>query len=125
MEMIKQSDEMGSITDLSYLRNVSDGNKEFMDEMINLFIDQSDGHLDSIREGIDQNDFEIVARAAHKMKPVLGYVGINPEKYFLQEIELKAKAGEDMAGILALHSKLIGIINQANEELRGQLSTSS
>ena len=122
MKIINNSDSNGAITDLAYLRNVSDGNKEFMDEMINLFIDQSDDHLSSVTEGIDENSFEKVARAVHKMKPVLGYVGIDPEKYYLLEIELKAKTEEDMEGIQSLYVKLIDVIKMANDELRTQLS---
>ncbi|MCH8566888.1 MAG: response regulator [Balneolales bacterium] len=112
-----ENSEIIMVTDLAYLREISDGNKEFMDEMINLFIDQSVDHMDSLNEGVDNQNFDAIAKAAHKMKPVLGYVGIDPEASHIKEIESLAKSESDINLIKQHIIKLFEIINKANEEL--------
>jgi CheY-like chemotaxis protein len=112
------------VTDLGYLQDISDGNEEFMHEMINLFIDQSGDHTGNIQEGIKNADYDKIAGAAHKMKPVLGYVGVAPEASMIRDIEMRAKAHDPLQEIQQLLDTLNNIVHQANEELKAYLKES-
>lgn len=116
-------DEKQMVTDLAYLKDISDGNVEFMDEMVSLFIDQSSGHIESLQEGVNTGDFKTIASAAHKMKPVLGYVGISAENSGIREIEACAKKASDMATIQQRIGHLQSVIQQANDELKQFLAS--
>ncbi|MCH8486184.1 MAG: response regulator [Candidatus Cyclonatronum sp.] len=116
--------ENETVTDLAYLRDISDGNKEFVDEMVNLFIDQSEGHISSLREGVQNADYVAVSAAAHKMKPVLGYVGIDLEKSGIKQIETVSKSHGDIEVIEKLIDELEALINKANSELKRYLEQS-
>jgi len=112
-----------TVTDLAYLKDISDGNVEFMDEMVNLFIDQSSGHIESLQEGISSQNYQTIAAAAHKMKPVLGYVGISAERSKIRDIETEAKQNADLSHIQQLLDELQLVITQANEELKAFLAS--
>lgn len=112
------------VTDLGYLQDISDGNEEFMHEMINLFIDQSGDHTANIQEGIKNGDYDKIAGAAHKMKPVLGYVGVVPEASMIRDIEMRAKAHDPLQDLQQLLDTLNNIVHQANEELKAYLKKS-
>ena len=118
-----ENSERKTVTDLAYLKDISDGNVEFMDEMVNLFIDQSSGHIESLQEGISSQNYETIAAAAHKMKPVLGYVGINAEYSKIRDIETQAKQNGDLNHIQQLLDELQAVITQANEELKAFLAS--
>ncbi|AXJ00302.1 His Kinase A (phospho-acceptor) domain-containing protein [Cyclonatronum proteinivorum] len=113
-----------TVTDLAYLNEISDGNKEFIDEMVNLFVDQSGGHIESLREGLRNSDYAVIAAAAHKLKPVLGYVGIDLEKSGIKQIETVSKSHGDFEMIEKLIDELEGLINKANDELNNYLAES-
>lgn len=116
--------ENETVTDLAYLRDISDGNKEFIDEMVNLFVDQSGGHIASLREGLAAFDYVTIAAAAHKLKPVLGYVGIDLEKSGIKQIETVSKSHGDFEMIEKLINELEVLINRANQELKQYLAES-
>jgi len=117
----KMSDEK-TVTDLSYLENISDGNKEFIDEMVNLFIDQSSGHLDALNNGIQAKNYTTIAQAAHKMKPVLEYVGITPDTSRIKELEEQAKLEGDFSQMKTLLNTLGDVVEQARNELNEYLN---
>lgn len=116
-----ESADNAKVTDLGYLKDISDGNAEFMQEMINLFIDQSGDHTGNIQEGITNGDYDKIAGAAHKMKPVLGYVGVAPEASMIRDIEIKAKAHDPLQDIQELLDTLNQVVDQANDELKAYL----
>lgn len=119
----QNSKPAATVTDMAYLKDISDGNVEFMDEMVNLFIDQSGGHIESLQDGITNQDYKTIAAAAHKMKPVLGYVGISPDNSKIREIEAAAKQENNMEEIQRMLNDLQTIVTQANEELKTFLAS--
>lgn len=119
----KEPSAAQAVTNMDYLKDISDGNVEFMNEMINLFIGQSGGHIASLQQGIDEKDYGIIAAAAHKMKPVLGYVGIDPERSKIRTIETLAKEKASEEKLQHLIDELELLIGQANKELKEALDS--
>lgn len=116
--------EHDTVTSLSYLTDISDGNKEFIDEMVNLFIEQSGGHISAMKEGISKADHKSIGASAHKFKPVLGYVGIDLEKSGIKNIEALSKNQGDLKLIEKHLNDLELLVSKANEELKTYLAQS-
>jgi HPt (histidine-containing phosphotransfer) domain-containing protein len=82
-------------TDLSYLKNMSAGNKELVLEMIGIFKNQVE---EFVREMIRLNDnkqFEELGKLAHKAKSSISIMGLNDLAIELKAFENMAKAGID------------------------------
>ncbi len=113
-----------SVTNMNYLESIADGNREFIDEMVNMFVDQIDDHLDALNEGVNKENYADIAAAAHKVKPVLGYVGIDLERASIREIEHMAKTSAPLSEISQKILKLSELIELAKVELQNYLSAS-
>jgi HPt (histidine-containing phosphotransfer) domain-containing protein len=79
--------------DLSFLYDIADGSTEFIVESIDMFLQHTPEMLETITNGIASDDWAVVAAAAHKLKPNLGFFGMTQCQANIQEVELMAKAG--------------------------------
>lgn len=94
------------IIDLSYLKEVASGNIEFMVEMIDIFLDQTPGYLSNLNEAIENKNWQKIAESAHKIKPTLGFMGIESAKETMAEIELNARKQEDFENIVLKYNQM-------------------
>jgi HPt (histidine-containing phosphotransfer) domain-containing protein len=58
-----------------------------------MFLQHTPELLDTITAGISGSEWTVVAAAAHKLKPNLGFFGMAQCQANIQEVELMAKAG--------------------------------
>jgi len=79
--------------DLSFLYDIADGSTEFIVESIDMFLQHTPELLGTTTTGIAADDWGVVAAAAHKLKPNLGFFGMTQSQASIQEVELMAKAG--------------------------------
>jgi HPt (histidine-containing phosphotransfer) domain-containing protein len=86
--------------DLSFLYDIADGSTEFIVESIDMFLQHTPELLDTITNGIAGDDWVVVAAAAHKLKPNLGFFGMTQCQANIQEVELMAKSGAPDPGLL-------------------------
>ncbi|UCS91869.1 response regulator [Echinicola marina] len=106
--------------DLENLKRICNGNQDFMQHMISLFIQVSNSSLDEMSLAIKGHDWEEVRRIAHRLKPSLNSMGINSiveEVIALEEAQL---SHEEVAGIF---NKLKAVLGEVNKEL-GRLKMS-
>ncbi len=87
----KQTPELVEMVDLSYLKQVSNNNDSFIQEMIDTFIKSIPKSIDDIKTSARVRDWQQLARALHKIKPSLGMVGLNSTKALVVELEQQAK----------------------------------
>ncbi len=80
--------------DLSYLKNMSAGNKELILEMIGLFKTQVDEFTKGMDEFYEKKEYESLGRLAHKAKSSISIMGLNNLSVELKNFENLAKAGE-------------------------------
>lgn len=57
-----------SVVDLSYLRELSDNNKEFEKEVIELFLSQVPGQMEDLDHAINERNYKEIKMLAHKLK---------------------------------------------------------
>jgi CheY-like chemotaxis protein/HPt (histidine-containing phosphotransfer) domain-containing protein len=105
---LKEEDQL--LYNLSSLENIAQGNKEFVDQMIELFIRQSYTSITEIKEAYSSEDFEKVSKIAHRIKPSIDNMGIAFLKTEIREIESKAQ-------ILKTSTRLKDLINKLDEVL--------
>lgn len=82
---------MSAIFDLTYLKEVSKGNNDFMLEMINIFLLKTPETLKVLEDSIEQHNWEQVGFFAHKLKATYAYMGMLALKEDLIKIEKSAK----------------------------------
>jgi PAS domain S-box-containing protein len=110
----------GSKVDLSYLRQMSDNDQDFINEMIKSFVAQTPNDLDKISEFFANKQYDELAGIIHKVKPSITFMGINDLKDLVLEIEehAKNKLGEILENELKIFNNTCW---KAIEELRAEL----
>ncbi|OAQ42158.1 histidine phosphotransferase [Pedobacter psychrophilus] len=86
--------------DLSYLQDLASDNKDFMVEMIDVFLLQTPNYLAVLEEGVVSKNFKTIADASHKIKPTLTFMGVASAKETITEMESWARKEENYEGIL-------------------------
>ena len=77
--------------DLSYLEDIAGGSKEFIVEMIDMFLEQTPGYCLDIKQGILDQDWKKVSDLAHKIKPTLAFMGSHAAKDAMATIEMDSR----------------------------------
>jgi len=72
---------------LQYLNQISDGDQDFELELLNLFIEDANLHLDAALTAIATQDFKALEREAHHLKGSSGNVGAQSMQTLAYELE--------------------------------------
>ena len=107
-----------SCTDLSYLKKRTKSNPDLMMEMISLYMEQTPLLISALKKSMQDQDWEMLHAAVHKMIPSFRIVGID-EKYesIAKNIQEHAKRQELTDGVQRMVLQLERICSQACSEL--------
>lgn len=83
-------------TDLTYLKNMSAGNKDLVLEMIGIFKRQVIEFSDDMSRYYAKKEYENLGRLAHKAKSSISIMGLDELAKDLKLFENMAKAGTDV-----------------------------
>ena len=86
-----QQSILDPLYNLNTLREMSQGDKGFLTSIVETFIQNTPIYLEQIKTGFQSNDFNMVYRAAHQMKPSIDFFNIEKGKAVVRAIELEAK----------------------------------
>jgi HPt (histidine-containing phosphotransfer) domain-containing protein len=92
--------------DLSYLEDITGGDKEIMVEMITLLLEETPTHLQTIASSFAHKNWQQLASASHKIKPMLLYVGLTDLSDITKELEAIGKSEEGIEKLPGLISRL-------------------
>lgn len=106
--------------DLAQLREVAAGSEEFVDKMVEMFLQMTPELTERIQKGVLAEDWEEVRAASHKMKPSIDMMGITPLKTVIREIEGNAKTSSDLEQVPALLGHLMETLEQVYIQLRNR-----
>ncbi|WP_417608088.1 Hpt domain-containing protein [Owenweeksia hongkongensis] len=81
------------IYNLSQLEELAGGNTEFVDSMVDTFLEHTPGQLEEILQAFKISDLATVGAVAHKIKPNIELFGINTIKQDIRVVEEKGKQG--------------------------------
>ncbi|MBN1416460.1 MAG: Hpt domain-containing protein [Bacteroidales bacterium] len=94
--------------DLTYLREMSGGNKDLIKEMITIFNTQVEEFSRDLENHLERKEYELLGKLAHKAKSSISIMGLNDLAKELKKLENLAKERKDTdkyAGIVSFFKK--------------------
>src|SRR3954469_5571866 len=98
--------QMHRYIDLTYLRSISKGNKEFEQQMLTAFVEQSVIEMRKLKSALMESDWHTVYQVAHKIKPSVTFVGLHSILNKVESLEKIAKEHPDFNKIQQLISEI-------------------
>ncbi|MCH2022382.1 MAG: Hpt domain-containing protein [Saprospiraceae bacterium] len=77
--------------DLTYLNQISGGDKEFINDILKTFLEEMPKDIKKIKEGLNNNNNALIGKMAHKSKATLHLLGLEELKNFALNIEQTIK----------------------------------
>lgn len=111
-------------TDLNYLNNLTKSNVDLMEEIINLYLEQTPPLIAAMKESFKNKDWATLNATIHKIIPSFSIVGINPDfEKMAKRIYDYAHIQDDKELISDLVLKLEDVCDQACKELQEAVIT--
>lgn len=104
--------------DLSYLHEISNGSKDFINELIGMFNEQVPEYQEILKNLYNQKDWYNLGRTAHKAKSAILMMGMKDLAADLKKLELDAKEGENIDEYQEIIAKFVRVSDIALEELK-------
>lgn len=105
--------------DLNYIRDLAKGNQKFIEQMLDLFLEQVPSELKQLQNEIKNSNFNNASTIAHKMKTSVGFLGIS--KFVEQDLELIENACKEVTesnALLSAYNRLEEILNEVYNEVK-------
>ena len=112
---------MGTI-DLSYLEDMTNGDNGVMAEMITLLLEETPKHLKNIQQALSDENWKQLASEAHKIKPMMLYVGLTDLNELTKELETRGKNEEGLEKIPDLVHQLDEGFHAVMDELQEKIA---
>jgi CheY-like chemotaxis protein len=103
---------------LSFLEDVSRGNRDLLDQMILVFIEQAPAAVSQLKTAYHNRNFSEMYAIAHRMKPDIDHLNIVSLKDDIRKIESFAAQKQNGAALKALIVNLDNTITQVVHELK-------
>lgn len=107
---------------LAYLNDFSGGDKSFIKEIIQTFLQEAPTNIEQLAEGLSNKDWDTVYRIAHQLKPNYMMLGMSTQQELALSVEQMAKAGLEESEIETMAAQLIADTQHAFPLLREKLS---
>ncbi|SDU17055.1 PAS domain S-box-containing protein [Polaribacter sp. Hel1_33_78] len=109
-----------SLYNLSKLKKIARGNKEFIHKMILIFINHTPKSLNELKAAYDIGDYDKVKAIAHRIKPSINTMGIDVLRDEIKALEKNAEKHQSSGDLNKLISKISYVIEKVVDELRKQ-----
>ncbi len=110
-----------SVTDLSYLREISMGDETLVIETTEAFLKDIQDSLQKLKTFSANQEWDDLGRLAHKIKPSMTYMGMERGRELIVEIEEEANSGSTPPDIADKITEFEQICNQAIKELTSKV----
>jgi CheY-like chemotaxis protein len=111
------------LTDLQFLREISENNEQFFREFIQMFLTNTPKAFVDMEEATAQGDWEKLRQAAHKVKPSFNYVGLKDMSVLTAKIEECAKKVENTEQLSEMIALIKNTVEKAYVELEEELNS--
>jgi len=98
--------------DLTFLKEISDGDQDFINDVLNTFLDEMPKDIAQMNQAVADQDIVMIGRMAHKTKSTLQTLGLFELKELALKIEQLSKETPKDPAILRLSQKFMGHIDQ-------------
>jgi HPt (histidine-containing phosphotransfer) domain-containing protein len=106
------------VTNLDYLKELSDGNEEFIKDIVATFVDETPENIKKLQAAISAKDYLTIKTVAHKIKPSMTFFGISELEGEVLALELNAHKLQNLEHIPTQIEKIAGVLNLAIVELK-------
>jgi len=107
--------------DLSMVQSVSGGDEGFIKKMVALFIETVPQNLDELVKAVQAEQWDQVAKTAHKLKSTVDSMGIKSIKQEIRTVEANAKQTTQVEEIPALVDKIGAVIHECIGQLQAEI----
>jgi signal transduction histidine kinase/DNA-binding response OmpR family regulator len=121
-KLLDQSKVHDSHFSLDYLTEHADGDKEFIIEMITLFLKDVPAALNSLWKAIDARNYEEIKTYAHSMKGLFLTLGINETGLVIKSIEKDAEKKVPIEEIILKYKQIETSYEEVKEPLRSEIN---
>lgn len=120
---IKTVSAQNPLTNFTYLKQLSKGDKGFVREMLSIFLEENPQETEALKKSIESGTFPQIYAAAHKLKSSTPFVGIFEHiKNDVMRIEDLAKNTGGREEMMKHCIVIDKICNEAREEIRLKLN---
>lgn len=109
-------------TDLTYLYDLADGSFDFVEEMINMFLNSVPKAAVELEAAISKGEWANVKAIAHRIKPSFGFIGAKKAQEYLNQMERNAIEAPDSVLLTKLYQQVSSILKQCLIELETELA---
>ena len=109
---------MNTTLDLTYLNTISEGDKEFIDDILNTFLEEVPKDMEQINIALGKNDSVQIGKMAHKVKATLHLLGLEELKSLAFKIEQTAKSDPNHSEIPTCAKDLVLHMEQVYPNIR-------
>jgi HPt (histidine-containing phosphotransfer) domain-containing protein len=109
------------LTNLDYLKEITGGEPEIMDEFIQMFFEQLPEFKNGMTGYLADKKYKELGELAHKAKSSVMTFGMNELGYRLKELQLKTQKLEDIEAYPEYVKEFLDEIAQAEEELKADM----
>lgn len=99
------------------LNQFSNGNKDFITNMLNIFINKTPEDMDSMNQSLANNNLNSVRDIAHKIKPSIDLISTDYMKNLIREIENKNNKSTINKDVETLNKKINTLISEIKEKI--------
>jgi HPt (histidine-containing phosphotransfer) domain-containing protein len=111
--------------DLSYLNQVFQGNRDLINQIISLFLDQVPHYIHDMEMKVEENKLNELHPLAHKAKSSIAMLGMKNMEQLVLQIEFNSKNGKETEKLPAMVRELVQMNNSACGQLREWVTRSS
>ncbi len=95
--------------DWEHLHQISDGNEDFERELLDIFVEDTQTHLEEAQTALHLDDYTAVSRAAHHVKGASANVGLKEMRTIASKLEADAN-GKQLANAPEMLAKLAELL---------------
>jgi len=111
------------LTNLDFLKEISENNDQFFREFIQMFLNNTPKSIEDMKAALENSDWEKLSQAAHKAKPSFNYIGLKELSQTAGKIEEYAKSLTRLNEIPSMITHIVETTNIAFLELESELQS--
>ena len=104
--------------DLTMVESISGGDQGFIRKMLQLFIDTMPQSIGELQSALQQENWDMVGKYAHKMKSTIDSMGIVLLKEDIRTVEQSGKNKTGLEAVPALIAKVADTIHQCIAQIK-------
>lgn len=112
---------MSSELDLKYLEELSGGDKDFINEMIETFVEETPKDVAHLKEQLEAKEWVELGKTAHKLKSSVKMFGFPTTTELAFEVEQDGKNEKNPEALSQKSQELIDKLQSITEELKAKL----